>query len=99
MGALQVVTQNPLQSKAFTWPISTSYLLSRIHYSVFTHANAVALFATFASEATSIKTHYKTSNHLPLDTSIPVQACNPIFMSLPEHVFKWFIGRNCLYLT
>jgi hypothetical protein len=67
MGALQVVTQYPLQSKAFTSPLSARYVLSRIFYSaLYTHVTA-APSPTTVGDVKTIISHYKTSKHLPCD--------------------------------
>ena len=70
MRALQVVTQYPLQSKAFTWLLSALYLLSCTPYSALhtlTGSVPVALFPTIVSDDKTIKSHYKPSNTLPLN--------------------------------
>jgi hypothetical protein len=82
MGALQVATQYPLQSKAFTWPLSALHLLSRIPYSALhtlTGSVPVALFPAIVGNDKTIKLHYKTSNHMP---------CEPHGYWAPEHAFE-----------
>jgi hypothetical protein len=75
-----VATQYPLQSKAFTWPLSALHLLSRIpHSALYIRARVPATpFTTIVGDDKTIKSHDKPIKHLP---------CSPISMRLPEHLF------------
>jgi hypothetical protein len=71
-----VATQYPLQSKAFIWPLSARYMLSRIpHSALYIRASVPATpFPTIVGDD-------KTSNHLP---------CSQISMRVTEHAFECF---------
>jgi hypothetical protein len=80
MGALQVATQYPLQSKAFTWPISARYMLSRIpHSALYIRASVPATpFPTIMGDDKTIISHINAINKLP---------CRPISMRVAERPF------------
>ena len=65
MGALQVATQYPLQSKAFTWLLSVRYLLSYIPHSVFIHSNAATLMRRLRVKLNQSNRPIKPQNTCP----------------------------------
>jgi hypothetical protein len=100
MGALQVATQYPLQSKAFTWPLSALYLLSCNLNSALHHHACIpaAPFPTIVGDDKTIKSHYKTSKHLPCSPiSIRVSRMNNQLQLVYSAVMTFTVTGHALF--